>query len=54
MTMGEAAAALGPADHRKPAHAHTVQPFAFFTGSEIEIGLRPTARPIILRTVETG
>jgi hypothetical protein len=46
------AATLGPADDREPAHAHGVQPGAFFPAGKIEIGLRPVARPVVLRPVE--
>ncbi len=51
---GEIAAALGPADDREPAHAHGVQPRPLFAGGEIDIGLGPLARPVVLVAVEAG
>ena len=54
MPGGHRSAALGPADHRKPAHALRVQPGAFLAGGEIDVGLGPFARPEILRAVEAG
>src|ERR1700680_993765 len=32
------AAALGPADHREPAHTHCMQPRALFAAGEIDVG----------------
>ncbi len=49
-----AAAALGPADHRKPAHAHAMQPGPHLAGGEVDIGLGHLARPEILGPVEAG
>ncbi|MCY1505442.1 hypothetical protein D9M68_396590 [compost metagenome] len=52
VAMGKAAAALGPADDRKPAHAEGMQPAALFACGKVEIGFRPKPRPVVLRTVE--
>ena len=52
VAMREAAAALGPADDREPAHAHRVQPWPHLAGGEIDEGLGDLARPEILGPVE--
>src|SRR5271169_2488052 len=49
-----AAAALGPADHRKEADAAFVQPRSLFAGGEGDIGLGPFSRPEILVAIECG
>ncbi len=46
------AAAFSPADNRKAAMPHGVQPAALFPGGEAEIGLGPAARPVVLGPVE--
>ncbi len=54
MAVGKPAAAFGPADDRKPAHALRMQPRALLARPEIDIALRPGARPMILLAVEAG
>ena len=51
---GQVAAALGPADVRHEAHALGVQPRALLAGGEVDVGLGPAARPLVLGTVEPG
>src|SRR5215470_14546037 len=51
---GRIAAALGPADDGKPAHASGSQPGALLAGCEADVGCRPLARPMILLAVEAG
>ena len=48
------AAALGPADVRHPLHAHRRQPGALLAGREVDVGLGPAARPVVVRAVEAG
>ena len=48
------AAALGPADHREEAHALRVQPGALLAGGEVDVGLGPAPRPVVLGAVEAG
>ena len=49
---GAVAAALGPADDREQAHALRMQPGALLAGGEVDVRLRPLARPVVLRAVE--
>ncbi len=48
------AAPLGPADDREPPDALRMQPGALLAGREVEVGLRPAARPEVLLPVEPG
>ena len=43
------AAALGPADDREEPDALLVQPGALLAGREVDVGLGPAARPVVLR-----
>ena len=52
VAMRLAAAALGPADDWKPAHAHAVQPWPHLAGGEVDKSFGDPARPEILRPVE--
>ena len=54
MPDGAVAAALGPADHGEEAHALLVQPGALLAGGEVDVGLGPAARPVVLGAVEAG
>ena len=45
----EVAAALGPADVGQEAHALRVQPRALLAGGEVDVGLGPAPRPLVLR-----
>src|SRR5690606_35854092 len=54
VAMRHAAAALGPADDRKPAHAHGMEPRTHLAGGKIDKGLGHLARPEILRPVEAS
>src|SRR5262245_54122286 len=47
-------AALRPADHRKKPHAALVQPRPFLAGGKPNVGLGPSARPMIFLSVEAG
>ena len=51
---GTAVAALGPADDREEPHALLVQPRALLAGGEVDVGLGPLARPVVLGPVEAG
>src|SRR6202022_1434231 len=51
---GQVAAPLRPLDGREPAHAPGVAPGPLLAGREGDVGLRPAARPLVLRTVERG
>jgi len=51
---GIAATALGPADDGEEFQAALHQPGTFFAGGKADIGLRPFARPEILRPIESG
>ena len=48
MPVGQVAAPLGPAHQREPAHPHPVQPGSFLSGGEVDVGLRPPVRPVVL------
>ena len=48
------AAALGPADVRHHPNPLIMQPGPFLAGGEVDVGLRPAARPLILGAVEPG
>ena len=50
----QVAAALGPADVREEAHALVVQPRALLAGGEVDVGLGPAPRPLVLGAVEPG
>lgn len=54
MARRQVAAALGPANVRHEAHALRVQPRALLAGGEVDVRLRPAARPLVLGTVEAG
>ena len=45
---GGVAAALGPADDREEADALLLEPGALLAGGELEVGLGPLARPVVL------
>ncbi len=51
---GEVTPALGPADHREEADALRVQPGPLLAGREVDVRLRPSARPVVLGAVEAG
>jgi hypothetical protein len=51
---GGVPAALGPADDREQPVAHLTQPGPLLAGSEIDVGLGPPARPLVLVPVETS
>ena len=46
--VGQVAAPLGPADQRKPPHPHAMQPGPLLPGGEVDVGLRPPVRPVVL------
>ena len=46
--VGQVAAALGPADHREPAHPQRVQPGPLLRRREIDVRLGPPVRPVVL------
>ena len=48
------AATLGPADVGNQAHALGVQPRALLAGGEVDVGLGPAPRPLVVRPVERG
>ena len=50
----EISAALGPADDRENLQALRAQPGALLARREIDVGLGPAARPVILVAVEAG
>src|SRR4051794_30960656 len=52
MTGRGVAAALRPADDWENAMSHGVQPGAFLPASEVDVCLRPLARPVVLLAVE--
>ena len=54
MPGGVVAAALGPADDGEEAHALPVQPGALLPRREVDVRLRPLARPVVLGPVEAG
>ena len=54
VAVGVVAAALGPADHREEPHALAVQPGALLAGREVDVGLGPLPRPVVLVPVEAG
>src|SRR5262245_36849537 len=54
MLGGRIAAALGPANNGKPAHASGLQPGALLTRGETDIGLGPLAGPKIYLAVEAS
>ena len=51
---GGVPAALGPADHREQPQALLAQPRALLAGGEVDVGLRPAPRPVVLLAVEPG
>jgi hypothetical protein len=51
---GGVAAALGPADDREEADALLAQPRPLLPRGELQVGLGPPARPVVLRAVEAG
>ena len=50
----QVAAALGPAHVGQEAHALLVQPRALLARGEVDVGLGPAARPVVLGPVEAG
>ena len=52
VTIRQRAAALGPADDRKPPHALRMQPWPHLAGREVDVGLGASARPEIFRAIE--
>ena len=48
----QVAAALGPADVGHELHAHPGQPCALLAGGEVDVGLGPAPRPLVLVAVE--
>ena len=53
VAVGAVAAALGPADDREEPHALLVQPGALLAGGEVDVGLGPPPRPVVLRRGRT-
>ena len=51
---GPVAAALGPADDREEADALLVEPGPLLPGRELQVGLGPLPRPVVLGAVEAG
>ncbi len=45
---------LGPPDNRKPSNAHRMEPRALLARRELQVRLRPLARPMVFRPVEPG
>ena len=54
MAAGVVAAALGPADERKGLQPALSQPAALLPRREVDIGVGPLPRPVVLGPVETG
>jgi hypothetical protein len=54
VAVGAAVAPLGPTDDREHPMAHPPQPGALLAGREVDVRLRPAARPEVLLTVELG
>ena len=54
MAGGGVAAALGPADDREEADALLLEPGALLPRGELQVGLGPLARPVVLGAVEPG
>jgi hypothetical protein len=52
VSVRPAVAALGPADHREEPQALLAQPGTLLAGREVEIRVRPLARPEVLLAVE--
>src|SRR5690606_21802121 len=51
---GVVPAAFGPADDRKDLQPAFPQPAALLTGGEIDVGVCPLSRPVVLGPVEPG
>ncbi|SUA04453.1 Uncharacterised protein [Mycolicibacterium fortuitum] len=47
-------AALGPSDQGEGLQSPSTQPAAFLPGGEVDIGVRPLPRPVVLGPVEPG
>lgn len=54
MPQRPVAAPLGPSDQREGLQAAGPQPAALLPGGEVDIGMRPLPRPVILGPVEPG
>ena len=54
VAVGGVAPALCPADNGKESHAALAQPGALLAGGELQVGLGPLPRPVILVAVEAG
>ena len=52
--VAQVAAALGPAHVGQEAHALRVQPRALLARGEVDVGLGPAARPVVVGPVEAG
>jgi hypothetical protein len=52
VAVGAAVAALGPADDREQPVALLPQPGPLLAGGEVDVGLGPAARPVVLGPVE--
>src|SRR5690625_7755233 len=54
MSLVATVTALGPAHDREEAEPHRSQPGTFLPRSELQVGLRPAARPVVLGPLEAG
>ena len=53
MPASVVASALGPPDHRKSLQPALAQPAALLARGEVDVGVRPLPRPVVLGPVET-